>query len=181
MSGRIGGLSAPSLRMTCPRTQSVPIRPQGSLSGRAIPLGSQPMSWMTPRRVLHTLTAPAEVRSPAWTAEPAVTPTPTMPAALVEILPQRACRFSSHMLPVAANERGDLHGADDDAGFVEGLEPRLDARGDGVDQGPVEVERDGRRRGRGDRRITPDRLTSPGIRGPPPRSGPVGTRDRTLS
>jgi len=62
--------------------------PQGSLSTRAIPLGSRPMSWMTPRRVLHTLTAPAEVRSPARTAEPAVTPIATMPAALAAIISQ---------------------------------------------------------------------------------------------
>src|SRR5436309_12079632 len=96
MSGRIGGLSAPSLRMTCPRTRLVPIPPQGSLSTRAISLGSRPMSWMTPRRVLHTRTAPAEVRSPAWTAEPAVTPTPTMPAALAAIISQRESPTYQH-------------------------------------------------------------------------------------
>jgi len=51
---------------------------------------------MTPRRVLHTLTAPAEVRSPAWTAEPAVTPTPTMPAALAAIISQRESPTYQH-------------------------------------------------------------------------------------
>src|SRR5438552_18149802 len=84
-----GALSDRSLRMTCPRSRSVPTPPQGSLSGRAIPLRSRPRSWMTPRRVVHTLTAPAEVRSPAWTAEPAVTPTATMLAALAAIISQR--------------------------------------------------------------------------------------------
>src|SRR5947208_406722 len=97
MSGRLAGaLSDRSLRMTCPRTRSVPTPPQGSLSGRAIPLRSRPRSWMTPRRVVHTLTAPAEVRSPAWTAEPAVTPTATMLAALAAIISQRESPTYQH-------------------------------------------------------------------------------------
>src|SRR6266566_4077878 len=97
MSGRIAGaLSDRSLRMTCPRTRSVPTPPQDSLSGRASPLRPRPRSWMTPRRVLDTLTAPAEVRSPAWTAEPAVTPTATMPAALAAIISQRESPTYQH-------------------------------------------------------------------------------------
>src|SRR6266480_463124 len=97
MSDRIAGaLSDRSLRMTCPQTRSVPTPPQGSLSGRAIPLRSRPRSWMTPRRVLHTLTAPAEVRSPAWTAEPAVTPTATMPAAFAAIISLRESPTYQH-------------------------------------------------------------------------------------
>src|SRR5437016_14588016 len=37
-----------------------------------------------------------EVRSPAWTAEPAVTPTPTMPAALAAIISQRESPTYQH-------------------------------------------------------------------------------------
>src|SRR5205809_71324 len=97
MSGRLAGaLSDRSLRMTCPRTRSVPTPPQGSLSGRAIPLRSRPRSWMIPRTALQTMPPAADVRPRARPPEPAGPPTVTKPAALAAIISQRESPTCQH-------------------------------------------------------------------------------------
>jgi len=60
--------------------------------------GPGPMSLMTSRRVLHTVTAPAKNRSSARTAEPAVTPTATIAAALAATMSQVESPTYQHRL-----------------------------------------------------------------------------------